>query len=248
MKTVKRLTVLVGLLSFACASAAVSAQKSAEPAQPTLSPNFSNLADQTSYALGMTLGKNMKREKLAIAQAQFVKGFNDGYSGNKPLLSAEEVKASMMAFQKQMMEKAVAKHKAIADENLAKGQKFLDDNKSKTGIVSLPDGLQYKVIKSGMGNTPDKNDTVTVDYRASTIDGKVFDSSYKRGKPAKFKVSNMIRGFQEALLLMKAGSTWEVYIPSQLAYSQHGVPGVIGPNQALIFKIHLIAINNKNSK
>ena len=97
-----------------------------------------------------------------------------------------------------------------------------------------------------MGASPGKNDTVTVDYKASTINGKVFDSSYKRGKPAVFKVSNMIRGFQEALLLMKTGGIWEVYIPSQLAYGSRGVPGVIGPNETLIFKIHLISVKKNN--
>lgn len=123
------------------------------------------------------------------------------------------------------------------------GEAFLAINKNKQGVVTLPDGLQYKVIVQGTGAQPTDADTVTVDYAGTLIDGTEFDSSYKRGQPATFPVSGVIPGWTEALKLMKAGSTWELYIPSALAYAEHGAPPVIGPNETLIFKVHLIKIN-----
>lgn len=123
------------------------------------------------------------------------------------------------------------------------GKSFLLANKDKSGVVTLPDGLQYKVIKQGTGATPSDTDTVTVNYAGKLIDGTEFDSSYKRGVPASFPVNGVIRGWTEALKLMKVGSTWELYIPSELAYGERGAGGVIGPNQTLIFKVELLGIN-----
>lgn len=129
-----------------------------------------------------------------------------------------------------------------ADNNKAAGDAFLAANKSKKGVVSLPDGLQYKVIVAGKGATPTANDTVVVHYAGRLINGTVFDSSYKRGQPATFQVGAVIPGWVEALKLMKVGSTWELYIPSQLAYGDQGAPPIIGPNQTLIFKVKLLSI------
>jgi len=247
----KKLVFLSAVLGFSCVqaiaadSSAMSSPSSsqASASAPAAAPSaFANMTDQTSYVLGLTLGNNIKSEGIDISSDAFAKGFTTGYNGAKPLLSDADIKSTMMALQQQLLEKQKKQEASIADANEAAGEKFLDDNKSTTGIVSLPDGLQYKVVKDGSGDTPTKQDTVKVDYEASTIDGKVFDSSYKRGKPADFKVSDMIRGFQEALLLMKPGSTWEVYIPAALAYGAQGVPGVIGPNQVLVFKLHLISV------
>ena len=123
------------------------------------------------------------------------------------------------------------------------GEAFLASNKSKPNVVTLPDGLQYKVIKEGDGRKPGLNDTVTVHYSGTLIDGSEFDSSYKRGQPATFPVSGVIPGWTEALQLMKAGSVWELYIPSNLAYGANGAPPVIGPNQVLIFKVELLSVN-----
>lgn len=119
---------------------------------------------------------------------------------------------------------------------------FLAANKTKPGVITLPDGLQYKIISQGSGKKPTINDSVTVDYAGSLIDGTEFDSSYKRGQPATFPVSGVIQGWTEALQLMPVGSTWELYIPPTLAYGSAGAPPTIGPNQALIFKVHLISI------
>ena len=124
-----------------------------------------------------------------------------------------------------------------------KGAAFLETNKAKEGVVTLPDGLQYKVIKAGTGPKPTISDTVTVHYEGKTVDGTEFDSSYKRGEPATFPVSGVIQGWTEALQLMPAGSTWELYIPASLAYGTRGAPPVIGPNEVLIFKVELISVD-----
>jgi FKBP-type peptidyl-prolyl cis-trans isomerase FklB len=129
-----------------------------------------------------------------------------------------------------------------ADSNKAAGEKFLATNKAKEGVVTLPSGLQYKVITEGKGEKPSAQDTVTVNYEGKLLDGTVFDSSYQRGQPATFQVSDVIPGWVEALQLMKTGSTWEIYIPSQLAYGEQGAGQTIGPNQTLIFKVELLGI------
>lgn len=130
----------------------------------------------------------------------------------------------------------------IAMKNKSAGEAFLDANRKKPGVVTLPDGLQYKVITEGKGRRPNENDNVTVNYSGTLIDGTEFDSSYKRGQPATFPVSGVIPGWTEALKLMKVGSTWELYIPSSLAYGERGAPPAIGPNETLIFKVNLISI------
>lgn len=132
-----------------------------------------------------------------------------------------------------------------ATKNKVKGEAFLAANKIKPGIKTLADGLQYKVLSQGKGVQPQDNDTVTVNYAGRLIDGTEFDSSYKRGEPATFAVNGVITGWTEALKLMKAGSTWELYIPPALAYGEQGAPPVIGPNETLIFKVNLISVNKK---
>lgn len=132
---------------------------------------------------------------------------------------------------------------AAAEKNKTAGDAFLEANKKKPGVITLADGLQYKIITKGTGPIPTENDTVSVDYLGTLIDGTEFDSSYKRGQPATFPVKEVIPGWTEALKLMNVGSTWELYIPSALAYGQEGAAPAIGPNQVLIFKVHLISIN-----
>lgn len=131
---------------------------------------------------------------------------------------------------------------SVSEKNLQAGEAFLSANKTKPGVVTLPDGLQYKIITEGQGPKPTANDLVTVNYAGTLIDGSEFDSSYKRGEPATFPVNGVIAGWTEALQLMKAGSTWELYIPASLAYGAMGMPPAIGPNQTLIFKVNLIEV------
>lgn len=203
--------------------------------------------DKLSYSIGADLGKNFKKQGIEISPAAMAKGLQDGVSGGKLLLTEEQMKEVLSKFQKDLMEKRTADFNKQSEANKAKGEAFLNQNKSKQGVISLPSGLQYKIIQKGDGAKPSKDDTVTVDYTGTLVDGQVFDSTEKTGKPATFKVSQVIPGWTEALQLMPAGSTWEVYVPSGLAYGPRSVGGPIGPNETLIFKIHLISVKKSEA-
>jgi FKBP-type peptidyl-prolyl cis-trans isomerase FklB len=151
--------------------------------------------------------------------------------------------ANVYADDQNMQSSTGTQMQTTTDKNKTAGDAFLAANKNKPGVVTLPDGLQYKIIKAGNGPKPTANDTVTVNYAGTLINGTEFDSSYKRGQPATFPVNGVIAGWTEALQLMPVGSTWELYIPSELAYGQNGAPPVIGPNETLIFKVELLGIN-----
>ena len=198
--------------------------------------------DKLSYSIGADLGKNFKKQGIEINPTAMAKGLQDGAAGSTLLLTEDQMKDVLNTFQKNLLAKRQADLAKQADDNKAKGEAFLSQNKAKDGVVALASGLQYKIIQSGTGVKPSKDDTVTVDYTGQLIDGQVFDSSEKTGKPATFKVSQVIPGWTEVLQLMPAGSTWEVYIPSALAYGPRSVGGPIGPNETLVFKIHLISV------
>ncbi|MCE3044781.1 FKBP-type peptidyl-prolyl cis-trans isomerase [Legionella sp. 16cNR16C] len=198
--------------------------------------------DKLSYSIGADLGKNFKKQGIEVNPAAMAKGLQDGMAGSQLMLTDDQMKEVLNKFQKDLMSKRNAEFSKKSEENKSKGEAFLSQNKTKEGVVSLPSGLQYKVIETGSGAKPAKDDTVTVEYTGKTIDGQVFDSTDKSGKPATFKVSQVIPGWTEALQLMPAGSTWEIYIPSALAYGPRSVGGPIGPNETLIFKIHLISV------
>lgn len=199
--------------------------------------------DKLSYSIGSDLGKNFKRQGIDIDPQVMVKGIQDGLSGGPLMLTDAQMKDVLMKFQKELMAKRATEFNKKADENKAKGEAFLKENKGKTGVVTLTDGLQYKIVTAGAGQKPGKEDTVTVEYTGRLIDGQVFDSTDKTGKPATFKLSQVIPGWTEALQLMPAGSTWEVYVPANLAYGVRNVGGPIGPNETLIFNIHLISVD-----
>jgi len=203
--------------------------------------------EKLSYSIGVDLGRNFKKQSIDISPAAMAKGLQDGMTGSKMLLTDEQMKESLTKFQKELMAKRHAEFTKKADENKAKGEAFLAANKSKEGVVSLPSGLQYKIVQAGTGAKPGKDDTVTVDYTGTLTDGQIFDSSEKAGKPATFKVSQVIPGWTEALQLMPSGSTWEVVVPSGLAYGDRSVGGPIGPNETLLFKIHLISVKKAGS-
>lgn len=197
---------------------------------------------QVSYSIGVDLGRNMKKQGFDMDVTALSKGIQDGFSGQTPALSDEKMKEVLMKFQKAFVAKKNAEMAQVGQVNLEKGQKFLADNKTKPGVVTLASGLQYKIITAGNGDKPKASDSVTVDYTGRLIDGRIFDSSEKQGKPITFKVDQVIPGWTEVLQLMPAGSTWEVYIPANLAYGQQAVGPMIGPNEALIFNIHLISV------
>ena len=198
--------------------------------------------EKISYSIGVNLGKNFQMQGLEIDQAMLAQGVKDALSSGKTALSEKEMEAVMNAFQQEMMNKAQAKAKVEGDKNMKEGQAFLAANKSKEGVVTLPSGLQYKVIKMGTGAKPTATQTVKCHYRGTTIEGKVFDSSYDRNEPAEFPLNQVIKGWTEGLQLMPVGSKFQFFIPSDLAYGERGAGRDIGPNATLIFEVELLEI------
>jgi FKBP-type peptidyl-prolyl cis-trans isomerase FklB len=198
--------------------------------------------DKISYGIGMDIGENMKRQSIEIDPDMLAQGIKDVFSGGKLLLTEEEFRNTMENFRKDMMAKQKMQMQELSDKNKKEGEAFLAENKKKEGVKTLPSGLQYKVIKEGDGNLPKAEDTVTVHYKGTLIGGTEFDSSYSRGEPATFPVNGVIPGWTEALQLMKAGSKWQLFIPSNLAYGDRGAGGKIGPNSTLVFDVELLSI------
>jgi len=198
--------------------------------------------NKASYSIGLQFGSQIAQIKDMVNQEAIIKGFNDSLAGKEPQLTPEEMQTAMQAFQKTMAEKQKAKQMELAKTGKAEGDKFLLENKAKEGIKVTESGLQYKVLTEGKGETPKATDTVVTHYTGTTIDGKVFDSSVKRNAPATFPVNGVIKGWTEALQLMKVGAKWQLFIPSELAYGERGAGANIGPNQVLIFEIELLEI------
>jgi FKBP-type peptidyl-prolyl cis-trans isomerase FklB len=198
--------------------------------------------DKLSYSIGVDLGKNFKKQNIDMNPQALAAGMKDSMAGGQLQLTEQQMKEVLDNFQKELLARRNAEFNKRSSDNKAKGEAFLSENKQKEGVVELPSGLQYKILKNGSGEKPSKTDTVTVEYTGRLIDGKVFDSSERVGKPATFKVSQVIPGWTEALQLMPAGSEWEIYVPADLAYGPRSVGGPIGPNETLIFKIHLLSV------
>jgi FKBP-type peptidyl-prolyl cis-trans isomerase len=201
--------------------------------------------DKISYAIGLNIGAGMKKDSLDIDPNILLRGLKDAMSGAKPLMTEEETKVVMTEFRTEMMKKKEAEAQQAALANKLAGQQFLAANKTKEGVVTLPSGLQYKILKEGTGPKPTATDTVVCNYRGTLINGTEFDSSYKGGKPATFAVNQVIKGWTEALQLMPVGSKWQVFVPSDLAYGERGPGAEIGPNSTLIFEIDLLSIQEK---
>lgn len=194
--------------------------------------------DKASYSIGLNIGSNIKRQGIDLNTDAMLAGMKDALSGKKPLLNDGEVREAMMSLEKDMQQKQVA----AAQKNTAEGEKFLAENKAKPGVKTTASGLQYKVEKEGKGAQPKANDMVTVNYRGTLINGTEFDSSYKRGQPATFPVGGVIKGWTEALQLMKVGSKYQLVIPSSLAYGERGAGRDIEPNSTLIFDVELLDV------
>lgn len=217
-------------------------------------PPLKDQKDKVSYSIGMDIGRNIKRQNLDLSVDALAAGIRDILSGGKTALTDDESREVMNAYRTEMMSKQQEQAKVSADKNKKEGEAFLAENKKKEGVktvqVKLPSGtnaeLQYKVLTQGTGPKPTTNDTVITHYRGTLIDGTEFDSSYKRGEPATFPVTGVIKGWTEALLLMPVGSKWQLFIPSDLAYGASGTRGAIGPNATLIFDIELVGIQDKN--
>lgn len=201
--------------------------------------------EQLSYAIGVNAGKSLKGLEIDLDVELAIQALRDAYSGSKLLMSEKEISDALNAFQKERLEKQAAETKLLAEKNKKEGDAFLEENKKKEGIVTLPSGLQYKILRAGEGNRPKDSDTVRVQYRGTLIDGTEFDSSYSRGKPASFRLGNVIPGWTEALKLMPVGSKWQLFIPPDLAYGIRGYGRTIAPNATLIFEVELLDIEPK---
>ncbi len=198
--------------------------------------------DKVSYALGMDLGNQFKKQSVDIDPNLLIQGFRDALAGGKLLLTEEEARAAIGELQKELMAKQAELAKVQGEKNLKDGEAFLAANKSKEGVVTLPSGLQYKILQAGAGRKPTIDDTVVCNYRGMFIDGTEFDNSYKRNQPAVFPLKQVIKGWTEALQLMGVGSKWQLWVPSNLAYGEPGRSPSIPPNATLIFEVELISI------
>ncbi len=192
---------------------------------------------KASYAIGTSIGRKLHDDGLDIDSAVLYRALKDAAAGKKPQLSDDEMRTALMDFQKQAREETALKNKQ-------KGDAYLAENKTKTGVKALPSGLQYKVLKEGTGPKPTSGDSVVCNYKGTFVDGQEFDSSYKRGEPATFPVTGVIKGWTEALQLMPVGSKWQLVIPPTLAYGDQGRPGM-PPNSTLVFEVELVKIAEK---
>jgi FKBP-type peptidyl-prolyl cis-trans isomerase FklB len=197
--------------------------------------------DKVSYIIGTQIARNFKSQDIEVNLEPLMWGLKDVLGGKELALSQEEIQQVYASFQQRMRAKQAAKAAKEAAENLDKGKAFLEQNKAKEDVKALPSGLQYKVLTEGTGAAPTADDKVKTHYRGTLIDGTEFDSSYKRNQPAEFAVKGVIKGWTEALQLMKEGAKWELYIPADLAYGERGRPG-IPPNSVLIFEIELLEV------
>ena len=196
-----------------------------------------------SYSLGFRIGGDIKRRDIQVKPELLLKGVQDAVAGNKPLMTQREMRSTLATLNKEIAAAQEQEMKARAEQNLAAGKAFLAEKAKEEGVTTLPSGLEFKVIKEGSGRTPESSDTVTVHYRGTLIDGTEFDSSYRRSKPATFRVEGVIPGWTEALQLMKEGARWQLFIPPELAYGDKRTQK-IEPNSTLIFELELISIKS----
>lgn len=193
--------------------------------------------EKLGYAIGVAMGKNIANFSNTIDHPALFKGIRDGIAGVHPMMSEEEMHSYISSFDQ------IMSVKQVAENNKKAGEQFLTENAQKPGVISMPSGLQYKVMQMGQGKSPKITDTVTAHYRGFFIDGREFANSYQTGAPQTFALKAVIKGWAEALQLMKVGDIWHVYIPWELAYGKEGYAGVIPPHSTLVFQIELIAIN-----
>lgn len=201
--------------------------------------------DKVSYALGMSIGSNAHQGDVDLDPSIVARGLKDALAGGKTLMTQEEAQATLNQQKAEAQKKHEAKMQAAGEENRKQGVEFLAANKTKEGVVTLPSGLQYKILKAGDGPKPASTDSVVCNYRGTLINGTEFDSSYKRGQPTTFPVSGVIKGWTEALQLMPVGSKWQLFVPADLAYGDRGAGNDIGPNATLIFEVELLSIKDR---
>jgi FKBP-type peptidyl-prolyl cis-trans isomerase FklB len=212
-------------------------------------PALKTRKEKFSYALGMNigtgLGANLKKQSVEVDSNLLSQGLKDTMSGGKTRLTQEEAQAVLTEVQTEIKKQQQEKMQQAAAANKTEGEAFLAANKAKDGVVTLPSGLQYKILTAGTGPTPTASDSVVCNYRGTLINGTEFDSSIKRGQPATFGVGQVIKGWTEALQLMPVGSKWQLFVPSSLAYGERGAGAEIGPDATLIFEVELLSIQDK---
>jgi len=211
------------------------------------STTLSTAKEKQSYAIGMNLGENLKNQAVDVDPNLLVRGLKDTLTGGKVLLTTEEEHATLMELQANLRKAQMEKMQKAGEKNKKEGEAFLTANKTKPGVVTLPSGLQYKILQAGTGPKPTATDSVSCNYRGTLIDGTEFDSSYKRGQPTTFPVSGVIKGWTEALQLMPVGSKWQLFVPASLAYGDRAASALIGPDATLIFDVELISIQDKSA-
>jgi FKBP-type peptidyl-prolyl cis-trans isomerase FklB len=201
------------------------------------SPELNTDKDKFSYALGMNFGGGLRSQGLDLVPALFARAFAEAFENGKTAMSEQEMEAVLTAAAQNLQSRQAEKDEKVKLD----GENFLVENKTKEGVVTLPSGLQYKVLEQGTGDKPTLRDSVSCNYRGTLIDGTEFDASDNHGGPATFPLKGVIRGWTEALQLMPVGSKWQLFIPSDLAYGEQG-PAGIGPNATLIFEVELVSI------
>jgi FKBP-type peptidyl-prolyl cis-trans isomerase FklB len=204
--------------------------------------SLDTLQQKASYSFGADFAKRLQVQGIELDIDALTRGIKDAAGNSKLAMTEEEMNKAKMDFQQQLREVMAKREQELAEKNLTEGKAFLEANAKKEGVITTESGLQYKVLKSGTGPSPKLDDTVTTNYSGTLIDGREFDSSYKRGKPASFPVKGVIKGWTEALQLMKVGDKWELYIPSDLAYGGSKRSELIQPNSTLVFELELLAI------
>jgi len=202
-----------------------------------------SLEERVSYGIGMNIAHDFQKQEFKVNADLLARGIKDAQAGGETLMSDEEVQATITELQELLKAKQAEKAKVIGEANKKAGAEFLAANAKKDGVKTTASGLQYKVIEEGTGKSPAATDKVKVNYRGSLVDGTEFDSSYKRGQPATFPVNGVIKGWTEALQLMKEGAKYQLVIPSELAYGERGAGPMIGPNSTLVFDVELLAVN-----
>jgi len=239
MKFARCSALLVGVLATQ-----VAAQQATEKQSVGEQPPLMDLRAKASYAIGLSIGKSLKRDGVEPDLEALAQGLADATNGAKPSLTPAEIREAMEAFQRELAAKKAARRKELTAKNQKEGEAFLAANKKKEGVQTTASGLQYKVVREGTGKMPKVADTVKTHYRGTLLDGTVFDSSYDGGEPATFQVGGVIPGWTEALQLMKVGSKWQIFVPANLAYAERGSEPDIGPHATLVFDIELLEIED----
>ncbi len=224
-----------------------SAKTTGTKTAPASTPALNSKKDKVSYAIGADLGKKLKTANIDVDPAILTRAMKDTLTGAKSEMSDDEIRATLTDLSKDLQQKQAMVAKEASEKNRKAGEEFLAANKGKEGVVALPDGLQYKVLTAGNGPKPAPSDTVVCNYKGTLIDGKEFDSSYKRGQPATFPVSGVIKGWTEALQMMPVGSKWQLFIPPDLAYGDRQAGPDITPGSTLVFEVELMSIQPKTA-